>query len=338
MSRWIEYWENTIHEDGVSENLGTEDLVAKGKFSFLDNKIKLSAKTKINSDPVLSTSSDYSLTHKVSPMTTYILTHKAKEITLDGNWALHQKDKVFISLYTKLVLEQNEKKRAIPVKVHVRIHHDDNKIFSIGLEDYDVLNNPNPNDISLYGIVGHDFKNGYKGWKGINVGFKLSTNQINYHKWAFGVKHQHYSVSLETAFIRIVKADKSIESRRDDGERVSEFEKVMDLRADGNLNKDLKIGGDVKFNIDSKKVETKAYATYKIDGTTSLKARLENYDTLTLGLTHTYRQLITFGFISRLKLSQHHAKEGETTHVHKTHVKSKFGLSLEFNDTAPLKL
>jgi len=265
-----------------------------------------------------------------------MITHKAKEIGLDATWALHKKDNLLVTLYTKFDLEQNEKKRAFPGKVHVRIHHEDNKVLSIGLENYDLLNGAHPNDLSLYGIIGQDCKNGYRTYQGLYASFKLSTNKVNFHKYLVGLKHNNTnSVSIETGITRHVKTEK--EEKLEDTSSILEFDKVIDINADGEVNKDLKVGGDVSFNIDTKDVATKIYASYKIDSETSVKARLENSDTLTLGLTHIYRQLITFGFITSLKLITPAKKEGETESqsLKKAHFKSKFGVYIEFNDTAP---
>jgi len=110
-------------------------------------------------------------------------------------------------------------------------------------------------------------------------------------------------------------------------------EKSIDLRVDSTLNSEMKVGGDISYNFDNGKYKVRVSDEYKIDASTTVKGKLENFNTLSLGLTHNYRKLVNFGFVTRLKFDTPVVKEGDSNTGLRTNIKTKFGLLVEFNDT-----
>jgi len=92
---------------------------------------------------------------------------------------------------------------------------------------------------------------------------------------------------------------------------ISKTETTIDLKVDGVVSNDLKVGGDLKYNFDSNQCEARVYQELKLDKSTAFKARIDDLKTISLGVTHNYRDLINFGFVSRLKLVEHFTKIGD---------------------------
>ena len=72
---------------------------------------------------------------------------------------------------------------------------------------------------------------------------------------------------------------------------------------DGIINPSCKVGGDINYNFDTSKYGLRVYEDYKLDTSTRIRTRVDNFDTLSLGLTHNYRGLINFGFVTRVNIS-----------------------------------
>lgn len=259
-----------------------------------------------------------------------MITHKPQNVTLDGNFSLWKKDNVHLSLYTNVKLEQNEKKRELPSKVHLRVHHDDNKIFGFGFESFDPLRGcPVPNVFSAWGLAGGKLQNNFKSFGGFYTGYQLSSKAFLFQKFLFGLKHKDVTGYFEFSFDRVTKKIKNTEGVEID--TVSQ-EKSLNFRVNGNCCKDVKLGGDLAYNLDTEKIETKLFGEYAIDKNTFVKAKVQNDNSLTVGLTHNYRGLVNFGFTSRFELAKPKTKEGETASSLKS-IKTKFGLFIELNET-----
>lgn len=229
-------------------------------------------------------------------MTSYTVSHKKSDVTLEGKFNLYRRDNLHVALYEKVILEQNEKRRALPSNLQLRIHHEDNKIISLGVENYDVLNRVQPNDLSASGLYGHDLRNGFRVFGGASALFRVSTSNFLNHRYLLGVRHRDVRATAELACNR-VNTPVVIEGEKSEK---SEVQKVLDVKIDGVINSTLKTGADVNYNFDTKNFGMRVYAEHQFDSSTSLRARIDNFDSLTFGLVHNYRQLINFGFVSRV--------------------------------------
>ncbi len=217
--------------------------------------------------------------------------HKPNNVTLDGNFGLYSQDQLRLSLYANVKLEQDEKKRELPSKLHLRAQHEDNKIFSVGVEGFDPVFGkcPAPQVVSAWGLYGLPLTNGYKAFGGAFLGLHLGSRSLQFQRFLLGVKHNNLTGHLEFAVNRVVDKDGAASNERS-----------AIVRFDSTATNELKVGGDVSYNFNSKAVDAKLYGEYAIDSATFVKAKVQNDNSLTVGLTHNYKQLINFGFISKV--------------------------------------
>jgi len=236
-----------------------------------------------------------------------------------------KKGNLAVSAFTKGKLEQDAKKRVLPTKVHFRVHHEDNKVVSFGVENYDPLTNLVPNVFSINAILGKTIKNEgstHQVFGGIHHAFNFTDQFFLYHKFLFGFKNSKIKSFLEFG---LNNERKQIEGEEKDKPKFETIvHKVVDVKVDADVNDKLKVGLDLNVNFDDKKTETKLYSRYDIERGTAFKARLDNFNTVILGLSHKFG-FIDLSFTSRLKFNSGNNDV-------KAHVKTKFGVALELID------
>jgi hypothetical protein len=279
-------------------------------------------------------SNDYSINATFNPLSQYLFTHKSNSVTLDGFSKFWAKDKTYATLYTKTDLTQDEKTRSVASTALVRVHHEDKAIVSFGLENLDLINCKNPDQVSASALVGTDLKNGYKAFGGLYTKYALGCKCFLTNKFLLGLKHKDVTAHLEFA----TEKKMSECSKEDSDCKGCPLDKNVTLRFDGTVSKDLKVGGDAKLNLGSNKVVAKLFGNYTVDKNTSVRVKVDNdKNALSLGVTHNYRGLVTFGFISNFTFAEAVAekKEGEKVIVEakKAHIKTKFGVVAELNET-----
>ena len=253
---------------------------------------------------------------------------------LDGNFKLYSQDQTYVSLYTNLKLEQSETKRELPSKVHVRFHHEDNKIFSVGVEKFDFFSGKNPDVISASGLFGKEINPTYKAYGGLYSGFGVSAKAALFHKLLFALKSKDFSANVEFGINRAVEKKKN-EETKEETESVKYVKNAI-VRFDGNANKSLKIGGDLAVNLETSAVDVKVFGQYAVDKDTFVKVKVQNDNSVTVGLTHNYRGLINFGFVSKFDFVEGVAakeKDNVKTPATNSHIKTKFGILAELSET-----
>ena len=253
---------------------------------------------------------------------------------LDGNFKLYSQDKNYVSLYTNLKLEQNESKRELPSKIHVRLHHEDNTIFSVGIEKFDFFSGKNPDVISASGLFGKEVNSTYKAYGGLYSGFGISAKAVLFHKFLLAIKNKDYSANVEFGINRAVEKKKN-EETKEETESVKYVKNAI-VRFDANVNKSLKVGGDLAINMETSALDAKMFGQYAIDKDTFVKVKVQNDHSVTVGLTHNYRGLINFGFVSKFNLVHGvAAKEKDNVKIAATHshFKTKFGILAELSET-----
>jgi hypothetical protein len=228
------------------------------------------------------------LTHTYSPLGRYLLTHKSDQsLTLDGNFHLWAQDLLSLSLYANSVLKQDKKQWNN--KLHLRFHHDDNKVVSVGVEDWDVLSQQAPQTLSAWGICGFKVDQ-WRPFVGISGGFGLQSKKISYHKYLAGLKQKDWSLYAAFNSKRVTKDGKD------------SWANDCSFIADQKVNKDIKVSADIKCTCDDTcKPVVALVGEYRLDNDTFFKAKASNSDnSLTLSLTKNYRQLINFCFVTKV--------------------------------------
>jgi hypothetical protein len=224
------------------------------------------------------------ITHTYSPWTKYLVSHKSDQtLSVDGNFGLWSQDKVLLSLYVNSNLIHEKKKWNN--KIQLRTHHDDNKILSVGVENWDVCSKSGPETLSAWGVWGFKVEQ-WRPFVGIGAGFGLNAKKINYHKYLVGLKQKDWSVYAQ---LHAQRGEKDI------------WEQNAHIIYDHRVNKDVKVSADLKTNVkDLNTAKLVLVGEYRLDGETFLKARVSNDQTLTLSLTKNYRQLINFSFLTKV--------------------------------------
>jgi hypothetical protein len=230
------------------------------------------------------------LTHTYSPWTKYLVSHKSDQsLSLDGNFNLWSQDKVRLSLYVNSNLQQVDRKWNN--KIQLRTHHDDNKIISIGIEDWDVQSsNKAPEVLSAWGIWGFTADQ-WRPFIGVGAGLGLQSKSIAYHKYLVGLKQKDWSVYTQ------------LHAQRQHKDGKDSWEQNASIIYDHRINKDLKVSADIKADInDLNKAKFVLVSEYRLDADSFLKARVSNDQTLTLSLTKNFRQLINFCFLTKVSI------------------------------------
>lgn len=239
------------------------------------------------------------MTHNVSKNSSYKVIHKPERLTLDGNFNLFNKDNLSVSLFTNANLTQNDKSRELPAKLSLRFHHEDNKIFGFGVEDFDPIFGacPSPKIVTAFGLFGTPKIEGFRFFGGPNFGFGVASRSLQYQRYLVGVKGDKLTAYLELNVNRNVTT--SVDKDQKTVETVT-HPLELSVRFDSDPVKDVKVGGDLVYNLESHKVDAKIFGQYSIDNSTFVKAKVQTDNSFTLALVHNYRGLVNFGFNSRV--------------------------------------
>ncbi len=192
----------------------------------------------------------------------------------------------------------------MPSTLKLRFFQEGNRLLSFGVEDVDFVNNPRPDVLSVLGLYGFNLQNGWRAYAGPYLAFRLSNKSVHFHKYLVGVKHSKFSGWLE-ASSEIAKEDKTkkVETPNDVTQTEVAKKNQVAFRFDAVANSKTKFGGDLVLDVNNfKNVGLKLYGDYKVDDATSVKARLEGNNKLTVGLTRKYGNLLNFGFVSAVRL------------------------------------
>jgi len=320
-ARWIDYFESYAmpHDDRSKEYLEPDDFTVKGKFSFLSNKMKFGGKTRLfEKDGSISSAADFTINHNVSPNSSCMYINRPTSHILDGNFSLHRQNDLHVTLYTNMNLVQNEKKRSVNSKYSVRIHHQDNKIFGFGVEDYDPVFNMTaaPRNLTAFGLFGRNL-DGMRVFCGPQVAYNLASRAFAYNKFLIGVKNKVHTGYLEVLSNRVVKTENSQE--------VVSRDNSVALRYDANLSNG-KVGADVTYRCGPQTVDAKLFGSYVTDNGTTVRGRIASDRSVNMSIVHNFRGMMNLGFISRFQLNSPSA-EGQMRNV-----RAKFGMIVEFMD------
>jgi hypothetical protein len=218
-----------------------------------------------------------------------MVSHKSDQsLSLDGNFNLWSQDKTWLSLYVNSNLQQD--KRKWNNKIQLRTHHDDNKIVSIGIEDWDIHSGKAPEILSAWGIWG--FKaDQWRPFVGVGAGLGLQSKNIAFHKYLVGLKQKDWTLYAQ------------LHAERQSKEGKDSWAQNASVIYDHRINKDLKVSADLKADVNNIQAAKVAFVgEYRLDGDTILKARVANDQTCTLSLTKNFRQLINFCFLTKVTI------------------------------------
>jgi hypothetical protein len=252
-----------------------------------------------NKDGALTSGLDYTLTHNVSPNSSYNVIHRPELLTLDGSFHLGDYKNANVYLYTKGELTQNAKEKKLPSTIKFRVFQEGNRLLSFGVENVDLINNPKPDVLSVHGLYGFNVQNGWRAFVGPYIAFQLSTKKVYSHKYLLGVKHRNFSGWVEASS---EEAKQKKETTTTETPAAPTKDNKVAFRFDAVSNEKTKFGGDLVVDVNNLgSVDLKLYGEHKVDDATTLKAKFEQYSKLTVGLTRKFGNLVNFGFVSAVK-------------------------------------
>lgn len=228
-----------------------------------------------------------------------MITHKPDSLTFDGNFEVHRKDDLYVSLYSELKAEQSEVKRKLPLKLQVRVHHKNDKIISVGVEQWDYTKSATPDVFSASGLFGGEVAKGYKAFGGAYSAFRLSSRSLLFHKYLLGLKHANLTGYAELSFGETEVSNKNKETGV--VTKKMEWQKAVTLRMNGKPYRNMKSGGDLAYNFDSHELNSRVWGQYDLDKETNVRARYSHKDqTVTASLNHNFRGLINLGVVGKV--------------------------------------
>jgi len=248
---------------------------------------------------------------------------------LDGNFQIYHKDDLYLSLFSKNQYTQKDAVRSSDNRIQLRVHHSNNKIFSIGVEKWNTFESSHPDLLSLWGVCGHLLADGTQVMGGVGAGYSLGSKSLAYHKYLLGWKHKKCSGYLETSFSHETVTEEHAETKVKTTKDV--LKKRVNLFSDSNINDKIKVSGELKIDLDNPKQPEATFASeYKIDDSTTLKKKISTDRSFTTGITHNYKNFVLFNITCRVSL-----KEGKTEgeNPKKFNIPQyKFGVQVDFND------
>jgi hypothetical protein len=246
--------------------------------------------------------SDYTLNHTVAPGSSYLLIHKPGFLIFDGNFNVSTYKNFAFSLWSKAELTHGEEGNKLPTSLKVRVNHDTNRHFSVGLEKVDLLNGAVPDVVSAHAFQGFDLSDGWRAYVGPYLAYSFGSHALNKHRYIAGFKHKKFSGWFEGGSTRV---EVEVPSKEDPQVKIKEtkWNKDVGFRFDANPDNKTKVGGDVIYNPSEKQdLKLKLWSEYKVDNNTSVKAKIENDNSVAVGLTHNYGGFVNLGFVSTVKI------------------------------------
>ena len=317
MSKLTTYWESydRFYDDFQKEGLNLDDLLLKNKFAFNNGKLTFSSKSKFNFGTKVAASHEHSLKAKVFKGT-LDFNVKNGEFTVESEQDHHQKDHIQVGSYLKSVTSHSAEACNSDANLQIRVHHKDNLLVSLGLENGSICKGLAPHVVSLgtsYSTPVDDKRVTF------NTLFKLNVDSKHLSLISFLLKAKN----AKTTGFFLANINK-IEGE----DKKSNQEIDLSFKFVHAVSDKTKIGGSLNHDINTKKSEATFVASHKFDNV-RVNAKLDSQRALSLGIT-SVRDDLTLGFTAKSELKSATEKSGETT-TKKHWFNHKFGVSAEFN-------
>lgn len=315
MSKLTAYWENydRFYDDFQKEGLNLDDLLFKSKLNFLDNKLTFSHKSKFNfSQKGASASHELGLKHKCKHGTKE-LKEKAGEFSLETELNHVEKDNIKVGSFHKTVVKHGENGHSSNVKVQLRVHHKDNALVTLGVEDWNACSG-HPRVFALGGSYGKATEGKKHSFNGL-LHFNIETRFLQLARF-FVLHNQGDFTGLFEANIKRSQNESN------------ESNNAIDLTAKftKQVCEKVKVGGLLYHDIDSKKTNAEVVVSKKFDRLTFHGKVTSNREAL-VGIT-SVRDDLTLNVALKKTLRTKPKDEGEGN---RHWFDMKFGASVEFN-------
>ena len=339
MSKLYDYWESqsSFYDGKLNGNVSLDDLSFTGKVLFNKKKTNLATKLKFTksedkTNPYLSSLSDVTLSHAF-PFMKFSITQAQNKTTVNTDSVILNKGKHSISLLSKLRFDVNEKLSALPISSYIRYHYDKHTMFSVGVEDVDVLKEKYDGLVKAYALRGKKLDNGIKIYGGVCSGYQLKDKINQFVSFALSLKNKTINALMNFGLNRKENLPLNDASEGEQKCKCSleKYEKVISVKADNKMTKKLTLGGDTEFNITNNEVKSRFFAMFDVDPSTKVKAKWEDKDkSVTMTLIHNFRGLLNMAVSGKVYGVK---KENYSLPACLPAFKTKFGVALEVNET-----
>ena len=275
----------------------------------------------------------FTLTMTPSPLNTTTLTLlNSGEIGFEGEYNLWQSDdkEHSFGLYNKTEADQDANINTTPCFLY---NFRNNYFFNFGIKSLALCRlSSSPTTYSVGAMTRFLEDKNVSSWAGLSFDFNLKNLQET--KFLLGVSHPNANGILQFRIERKINDEVTIPEGK--------------IAAHASYSKFIKLGLEVKisdtfsvFNLlenefDGKdlKTEISLGGLYNIDQNTNMKFRVKDDLSTTISLTRRYRNLIDMTFSSHFVYKNYSAsqKKDDSTKPLLSHVKSKFGFSLNLID------
>lgn len=317
MSRLTEYWENydRFYDDLQKEGQNLDDLLIKNKFGFHNGKLTFSNKSKFNFGPKVAASHEYALKAKLSKGTAEFKV-KNGQYTVETELDHFAKDQINVGSFANFETNNNSEGCNTNGKVHLRIHHKDNALLTVGVENLNLCT-------GAAGLLA----------LGSSFGRVVDGNRVTFNslvKYNLEAKH----LALVSFFVKAKKGDTTglfitnVNKKRVENDPLLTQEVDLALKVVKQVCPRTKVGGELTHDINTAKTNLTLVSSLQFDKV-RVNAKLDAERALTLGITSVHDDL-TLIFTAKAALQGKLEKVGEAE-IKKTWVNHQFGVSAEFN-------
>lgn len=227
-------------------------------------------------------------------------------------------------------MNQDKDKCESNLQVHVRVHHRNNALFSLGVENWSPCQLLSWCSGSALPSVASAFASYGKELEGVNVSFNafahynLANSFLPY--WTFFLK----AVKGNFTWLFQANLNREVVENKENNESTQTVNNSVDLvfRFIKTLNNNTSFWWNLNYDMTSKKTDATFVASHQLDKV-KLNAKLQTDNSLTVGLTSTNND-VTLNFVAKSTLQWALEKVGEKETLKKW-VGYKFWLSAEFN-------
>lgn len=149
---------------------------------------------------------------------------------------------------------------------------------------------------NLYGCQQRDFN----AIGGFYAAYDLKESFVPSFKFLAGLKHRQVNAYLQTAVDR-KKVEAIIDPKLNVTGTKIVNEPEVKLTVDTHPRSDLKVFGDVKYNVNAERLDLGLGTEYLVEPGTRVKAKVANDRSLFLAMVHNYRNTVNFAMTAKVK-------------------------------------
>lgn len=318
----------------------TDDFTLKGTYSFWKNTMTFSGSRVFNTETNLLSKKDeiasigsFTLTLNPNPLNTTTLTlQNSGEIGFEGEYNLWQSDdkEHSFGVYKKTEADEVAK---INTTLRLLYNFKSNYLFNFGIKKMPLCTlSSSPTTYSVGAMTRFLEDKNVSSWAGLSFDFNLKNLQET--NFLLGVSHPNANGILQVRMERKINDEVTIPEGKVSAH--ASYSKFIKLGLEAKVSDSFSVFNLLENEIDGKELKTEMSfgGLCNIDQNTNMKFRVKDDLSTTISLTRRYRNLIDMTFSSHFVYKSYSAseKKDDSTKPLLSHIKSKFGFSLNLID------